>query len=80
MDTSVDITTHILVPKHSKLSMEEVHALMEKLNISVNQLPKILKSDPAIRHLDVEVGDVILIERDSPTSGKANYYRVVING
>ncbi len=80
MDSSVDITTHILVPKHSKLSMDELNALLEKLNISISQLPKILKSDPAIRNLNPEVGDVILIERDSPTSGKANYYRVVING
>ena len=80
MDSSVDITTHILVPKHSKLSMDELNALLEKLNISISQLPKILKSDPAIRNLNPEVGDVILIERDSHTSGKANYYRVVING
>ncbi|HIH15191.1 MAG: DNA-directed RNA polymerase subunit H [archaeon GW2011_AR17] len=80
MDISVDITAHILVPKHSKMSMEEANALLEKLNISINQLPKILKSDPAIHNLNAEVGDIILIERNSPTSGKANYYRAVING
>ena len=80
MDISVDITAHILVPKHSKLTVEETNALLDKLNISINQLPKILKSDPAIRQINAEVGDIIIIERESPTSGKANYYRVVING
>lgn len=80
MDSSVDITTHILVPKHSKLTEEESKVLLEKLNITVHQLPKILKSDPAIRHLNADVGDVILIERNSPTIGKSDYYRVVING
>jgi len=80
MDTSVDITAHILVPKHSKLSPEEVSALLKELNISINQLPKILKTDPGIRHLNAESDDVILIERDSPTSGKAKYYRMVIFG
>lgn len=80
MDNSIEISTHILVPKHSKLSVEETNKLLDKLNISVNQLPKILKSDPAIRHIETEPGDVICIERNSPTAGKANYYRVVING
>ena len=80
MDNSVDISTHILVPKHSKLSEEETTALLEKLNISVNQLPKILKSDPAIRHIAIEPGEVICVERNSSTAGKTNYYRVVING
>lgn len=80
MDNNIDISAHILVPKHRRLSVEETNVLLETLNISVNQLPKILKSDFAIRHMDAEPGEVICIERDSPTAGKANYYRVVING
>ena len=80
MDSSVDITAHILVPKHSKLTVEEMNDVLTRLNITVHQLPKILKSDPAIRHLPIEVGDVIQIERVSPTTGKALYYRAVING
>jgi len=68
------------VPKHTKLTIEETNALLGTLNISINQLPKILKSDPAIKHLNAEVGEVICIERNSPTAGKANYYRMVING
>jgi len=80
MDASVDISSHVLVPRHTKLSPEETSALLETLNITANQLPKILKSDPAIRHLNTEVGEIIKIERNSPTVGKSNYYRVVISG
>ena len=79
-DNSIEITTHILVPKHRKLSDEETNTILEKLNISKDQFPKILKSDPAIKNLNSEVNDIIEIERDSVTAGKKKYYRVVVNG
>ncbi|MBI5797656.1 DNA-directed RNA polymerase subunit H [Candidatus Woesearchaeota archaeon] len=80
MDASFDVTKHTLVPKHSKLTVEQVTKLIGEYNISIEQLPRILKSDPAIKTLDPEVGDVIEIERKSPTIGKAKYYRMVMNG
>lgn len=75
-----DVSKHILVPKHSKLSDSEKNKLLEKYNINVLELPKILKEDPAIAKLDVKVGDVIKIERKSKTAGTSDYYRVVIEG
>ncbi len=75
----LDITSHILVPKHTKLSENEKKALFEKYKISLKDLPRISKKDPAIQHLDVEYGDIIKIERQSPTSGKVVYYRGVLN-
>ncbi len=76
----IDVSKHILVPKHSKMSEEEVEALLEKYNISKTQLPRILQSDPAIEPLELEIGDVVSIERKSPTVGKSIYYRVVVHG
>jgi DNA-directed RNA polymerase subunit H (RpoH/RPB5) len=76
----VDITKHSLVPEHNKLSEEEKQKLLKKHNISLRQLPKILKSDPAIQHLDIKVGDLIKIKRKSPTNKESIFYRVVING
>ena len=70
---------HILVPRHSKLSETEKKQLFEKYNISLKELPKILKKDPAIADLKVKEGDVIKIERNSPTAGKTVYYRGVVN-
>lgn len=73
------VLKHILVPKHSKLGERATKELLEKLNIEREQLPKILLKDPAIANLKVKVGDVIAIERESPTAGKSRHYRVVID-
>ena len=71
--------THVLVPKHSKLTQKEKQELFEKYKISLKQLPKISTRDSAIRHLDVEEGDVIKIVRNSPTAGESVFYRGVID-
>lgn len=69
---------HILQPKHTKLKEKEIEELLEKLNISKAQLPKILSSDPALPE-GCEVGNVIKIERKEPDSEKIHpYYRVVV--
>lgn len=67
---------HVLQPKHIKLKPEEAKQLLEKLNISPLQLPKITKRDPALPE-DAKVGDIIRIERKTD-KGKVNYYRVVV--
>ncbi len=69
---------HILQPKHTKLKEKEAEDILEKLNISKAQLPKILSSDPALPE-GCSVGDIIKIERKDPESEKINlYYRVVV--
>lgn len=67
---------HVLQPKHTKLKPEESKALLEKLNITPLQLPKIRKKDPALPE-DAKVGDIIKIERKTK-SEKVIYYRVVV--
>lgn len=75
-----DITKHSFVPKHSKISEEEKTKILDKFNISIQQLPKIFESDPAIKSLSPKIGDVIKITRKSPTNKETIFYRVVING
>jgi len=70
---------HSLVPKHLKLSDKEKNELFSLYNITQKEMPKIKKTDPAIRHLDVKEGDVIKIIRKSPTAGESIYYRVVVS-
>ena len=79
-EKGIDVSKHRLVPEHVKMSEEEVEVLLEKYNISKEQLPKIFRTDPAIQELDAKVGDVIKILRNSPTIGKSVYYRTVIYG
>lgn len=76
---SIDVKSHTLVPKHSKLSEKDKKELFEKYMITVNDLPGIAITDPVIVDLDVEEGDVIRIERRSPTAGITLFYRGVIN-
>ena len=70
----------MLVPEHSKLNKKEIQELLEKYNLALNELPKILLTDPAIEKLNVKPGDIIKITRDSLTAGISIYHRVVING
>lgn len=74
------VTKHVLVPKHSKVSEKEKKELFERFHVDFAYLPKIFTDDPAIQQLDVKPGDVIKIERDSPTAGKTVFYRAVVEG
>ncbi len=67
---------HALEPKHIKLKPEEVEKILNDLNISLTQLPKIKINDPALPS-DCSISNVIRIERDSEDGKKAIYYRVV---
>lgn len=69
---------HELIPNHEKLSSEEVIALTTKLNIIVQDLPKIRAKDKGLDGMEVTEGDVIKIIRNSKTAGVHNFYRVVI--
>lgn len=73
-----EIRVHSLIPKHKKLSDKDAKKVLEKYNITVKELPSILKTDNVLKNMDVDEGDVIMIERDSPTVGKTVFYRGVI--
>lgn len=62
----------MLQPKHAKLTEKEVLALLEKFNISVTQLPKISRKDPALTE-EFKKGDVVKISRKDE-----EYFRVVV--
>ncbi|HDD70911.1 MAG TPA: DNA-directed RNA polymerase subunit H [Candidatus Woesearchaeota archaeon] len=79
MAKKFDVRKHVLVPKHSLISEKEKKSLFEKQGFALENLPCILKSDPAIAELDVKEGDVIKIVRQSPTAGTTTFYRRVIN-
>lgn len=79
MKAKFDPTNHKLVPKHEKLSEKAKKEVLDKYNLTLQDLPKILKNDPALQNLDVKVGDVIKITRKSATSGETHYFRGVIS-
>ena len=73
------VTRHILIPTHIKLSAKQRDEVLAKYNISLKELPKIKKDDPAIARLNVKEGDIVKIIRKSPTAGETEFYRGVIS-
>jgi len=73
-----NITKHILVPKHIKMTELEIGQVMEKYYITSKSLfPVMNKDDPMARYLNLSSGDVCKIIRRSPTSAEYISYRVV---
>ncbi|MBN2454016.1 DNA-directed RNA polymerase subunit H [Candidatus Woesearchaeota archaeon] len=77
--TQVEVKKHALVPKHTKLSEKEKNELFKKYKIEADSLPGISKNDAAISDLNVKLGDVIKIVRNSSTAKTSVFYRVVLN-
>ncbi|MEM2964612.1 MAG: DNA-directed RNA polymerase subunit H [Candidatus Bathyarchaeia archaeon] len=74
------VFNHELVPKHVILKQEEVEELLHKHRIKPHQLPYIKASDPAVREIGANPGQIVKIIRKSPTAGDHVYYRLVIEG
>jgi DNA-directed RNA polymerase I, II, and III subunit RPABC1 len=73
-----NITKHVLVPKHIKMTDDEIKALMEKHYIvSKSVFPVMNRDDPIARYLNLSSGDLCKIIRKSQTSGEYTSYRVV---
>ncbi|MFB6203297.1 MAG: DNA-directed RNA polymerase subunit H [Candidatus Nanohaloarchaea archaeon] len=75
---AIDVDEHEAVPEHRKMDEDEVEELLERYDTEKEKLPKIERTDAALKSMDVEVGDVIEITRESPTAGESTYYRHVI--
>ena len=74
-----NLFNHTLVPKHILLSKEEAQKILKQYKIKPYQLPHIKKSDPAVRAIGAKTGNILQVERKSPTAGKAIAYRYVID-
>ena len=79
MKSKIEVTKHILVPKHILLSEQEKEEVIKKYGIKkLNQFPKIFKSDPIIKMLGAKEGDLIKIIRNENSGKESIYYRIVI--
>ena len=74
----VNITKHMLVPKHEVLSDAEKGQLLDRYKLSNSQLPRILQNDPVARYYGLVRGQVVRIIRSSETAGHYTSYRICI--
>ena len=77
-EENIPIFKSRLVPECKVLSEEETKALLEKYNITKQQLPRMLGSDPVAKALQATSGDVVEIVRKGKTAGLSNFYRLVV--
>lgn len=73
-----NVMANYLVPRHSIVPKEKVEEILERYGIENSKLPKIMVTDPCVRAISAQPGDVIEIERHSPTAGTSKYYRLVV--
>lgn len=74
-----NISKHSLVPKHEIVyDTEVIENLLKTYKMRKNQLPIILHSDPVARYLNVKVGEIVKITRDSPSAGTAIVFRYCV--
>tara|TARA_B100001179_G_C18421506_1_gene330483 strand:- start:158 stop:421 length:264 start_codon:yes stop_codon:yes gene_type:complete len=78
LEKPLDVSVHMFVPKHELVPKDEVDTLLSKYNTTLQQLPYIFNSDPAVVNLEANPGDVIKITRPSQTAGETFYYRYVV--
>jgi DNA-directed RNA polymerase I, II, and III subunit RPABC1 len=73
----INITKHVIVPKHILLDDTETKQFLEKYSCTANQLPKILSSDPVAKYYGMKSGQICKIIRPSPATGESISYRYV---
>ncbi len=81
---ALNVMEHELVPEHHLLSEEEAEEVLKGLKVERDQLPKIKRSDPAIKLLErsleetIQEGRVVRVVRKSHTAGVFVAYRVIV--
>ncbi|MCU0798106.1 MAG: DNA-directed RNA polymerase subunit H [Candidatus Thermoplasmatota archaeon] len=73
-----NVMENYLVPKHTILTSKEQEKVLADFNTTPSQLPQIPLIDPCAKAIGAKAGDIIKIERESPTAGTSIYYRLVV--
>jgi DNA-directed RNA polymerase subunit H (RpoH/RPB5) len=80
-DDSVEetkVTDHNLVPKHEIMSDEEKKQILARYNATEEQFPFLFSTDPVVREIGAQPGNMVRITRVSDTAGETVYYRYVV--
>ncbi len=72
-----DTSDHEFVPIHKLLSEKEANAILDKLMLKRENLPKILVEDPQAKRLNAKAGQIIKINRKD-NGHEYEYFRFVV--
>ncbi|PUZ43671.1 hypothetical protein GQ55_8G026400 [Panicum hallii var. hallii] len=73
----VNITKHVLKPKHEVLTAEEKAKLLKEYNVVDSQLPRMLETDAVARYHGLGKGTVVKVTYDSELTGNHVTYRCI---
>ncbi|KAJ7972145.1 putative DNA-directed RNA polymerase II [Quillaja saponaria] len=76
-DLLVNITKHVLKPKHRVLTNREKQNLLKKYNIEEKQLPRLLQQDAIARYYGLERGQVVKVTYGGEITQSHVTYRCV---
>jgi len=68
----------VIVPEHRILDDDEVEEVLSRYGIEKERLSKIQVTDPVVKEISANAGDIIEIRRKSETAGMSIFYRLVI--
>ncbi|CAN0890527.1 DNA-directed RNA polymerase V subunit 5A [Linum grandiflorum] len=77
LDLLVNITKHVLRPRHQVLTEEEKKQLLEKYNVEDKQLPRLLKTDAIAQYYGLEKGQVVKVTYTGDITESHVTYRIV---
>ncbi|XP_057510272.1 DNA-directed RNA polymerase V subunit 5A-like [Actinidia eriantha] len=76
-DLLVNITKHVVWPKHKILAAEEKQTLVKKYNVEDNQFPRMLENDAIARYYALEKGQVVKVSYSGTFTDSLVTYRCV---
>ncbi|KAK9282836.1 hypothetical protein L1049_011059 [Liquidambar formosana] len=74
----VNVTKHILMPKHKILTAAEKQILLKKYKLEDKQLPRMLQNDAIARYYGLEKGQVMRVAYRDGITGSLVTYRCVM--
>ena len=73
----INILNHSLVPTHKPIrNITEINNILEKHNVTINQIPIISKNDIISKVIRLNPGELCQIIRYSKTAGEENNFRI----
>ncbi|CAM0874354.1 unnamed protein product [Alopecurus aequalis] len=73
----VNMTNHVLKPKHQVLTAEEKAKLLKEYNVVDSQLPRMLETDAIARYYGLSKGTVVKFTYDSELTADHESYRCI---